>query len=175
MAGFFSRFGKPQAQTPTTPQPGGAPAGGGTEGLAAFFLGDHRSIDQSWASIEKAGGGAETGPLFEAFDKALRRHFAMEEEVMFPAFEQVSGMTGGGPTFVMRSEHEQMRGVLDQMEASLAKGEIDELLDLGDTLLMLIQQHNSKEEGILYPAADGMLGAQWSEMHGQLKGYFDQE
>ena len=90
---------------------------------------------------------------------------------MFPAFEQVSGMTGGGPTFVMRSEHEQMRGVLDQMAAAVAGGDVEEMLDLGDTLLMLVQQHNAKEEGILYPAADGMLGPQWAEMSTKLQGY----
>lgn len=175
MAGFFSRFGKrPQPEPPATPSSAPAAQAGPAEapsGVFDFFMGDHRACDQVWAEIEKDGGGAQTPALFARFEKVLRRHFSMEEEVMFPAFEQMSGMTGGGPTFVMRSEHEQMRGVLDQMAAAVDKGDIEEMLDLGDTLLMLIQQHNAKEEGILYPAADQMLGSQWAELHGRLEGY----
>ena len=172
MAGFFSRFGKKQQPAPpSAPSAAPASAPGPAGGVFDFFMGDHRACDQVWAEIEKEGGGAKTPELFARFDQVLRRHFAMEEEVMFPAFEQVSGMTGGGPTFVMRSEHEQMRGVLDQMAAAIDKGDTEEMLDLGDTLLMLIQQHNAKEEGILYPAADQMLGVQWAQMHETLKGY----
>ena len=175
MAGFFSRFGKQQQPTPPSAPAGPAastPApAAGAAGVFDFFMGDHRACDAVWAEIERDGGGAATPALFARFDAVLRRHFAMEEEVMFPAFEQVSGMTGGGPTFVMRSEHEQMRGVLDQMAAAVAKGDVEEMLDLGDTLLMLVQQHNAKEEGILYPAADGMLGSQWSELRSRLEGY----
>ncbi len=178
MAGFFSRFGKKQQPAPPTPAPGGpgpaeSESAAGPTGVFDFFMGDHRACDAVWAEIEKDGGGAKTPELFARFDQVLRRHFTMEEEVMFPAFEQVSGMTGGGPTFVMRTEHEQMRGVLDQMAAAIGKGEVEEMLDLGDTLLMLIQQHNAKEEGILYPAADGMLGPQWAQLHDTLQGYLD--
>ena len=48
------------------------------------------------------------------FQDALLHHFAMEEEVMFPAFEARTGMTQG-PTAVMRSEHRQMTDLLNRM------------------------------------------------------------
>lgn len=35
--------------------------------------------------------------------------------MLFPAFEAATGMTGGGPTQVMRMEHQQMRGAPTQM------------------------------------------------------------
>jgi hemerythrin-like domain-containing protein len=60
-------------------------------------------------------------------------------------------------------EHEQMRGLLSQMAAA-ARGDVDALIEHGDTLLMLTQQHNVKEEGILYPMAGGQLRAQWPEL-----------
>jgi hemerythrin-like domain-containing protein len=95
----------------------------------------------------------------------------MEEEVLFPAFEQATGMTDGGPTFVMRSEHDQMRGLLEQMETAADGGDRDELIDLGDTLLMLIQQHNQKEEQMLYPLAEQALGADWAKIRERLIEY----
>ena len=80
-------------------------------------------------------------------------------------------MVDAGPTAVMRGEHQQMRGLLDQMGEAAAAGDFDSVLDQGDTLLMLIQQHNVKEEGILYPLADRMLTVQWPALRERLADY----
>ncbi len=85
---------------------------------------------------------------------------------MFPAFEQATGMTSG-PTAVMRMEHEQMRGLLDQIAAAIPAGDYQGVLDLGDTLLMLVQQHNQTEEGMLYPMADSALASEWGSLRAQ--------
>ena len=57
-----------------------------------------------------------------------------------------------------------MRGVLDRMRSAADGGRIDELLDLGDTLLMVVQQHNMKEEGILYPMCEQSLRDTWASL-----------
>ena len=98
----------------------------------------------------------------------MRAHLEMEEQVLFPAFDAAAGMSGGGPTMVMRSEHDQMRDVLRRMGDSAAVGEHDELLDHGDTLLMLVGQHNIKEEQMLYPMAADMLGPDWPALRARL-------
>jgi hemerythrin-like domain-containing protein len=36
---------------------------------------------------------------------------------------------------------------------------------------MLIQQHNRKEEHILYPMSENALGAEWTEIHERLAAY----
>ena len=139
-------------------------------GAVAFFTADHRSCDGLWAAVEEAAEGGDTAKIADAwkrFEAAMRRHFDMEEQVLFPAFEHASGMQGG-PTMVMRMEHQQMRGVLDQMAAAAERGEWDTIVDQGDTLLMLIQQHNAKEEGILYPMAQQHLAPTWTEIAGRL-------
>ena len=92
----------------------------------------------------------------------------MEEEVVFPAFEQTTGMTGG-PTAIMRMEHTQMRGILDQMAADALEGDFESVADHGDTLLMVIQQHNMKEENILYPMVEQHLADQWAQLATQLE------
>ncbi len=141
----------------------------GSPNLRDFFTRDHRACDEAWALLEDALGDsrADCPALWKTFDEAMRRHLAMEEEVMFPAFEQATGMTGG-PTMVMRMEHEQMRALLDDMGRCMQALDHQGTLDRGDTLLMLIQQHNLKEEGMLYPMAAQALDGRWSELTDRL-------
>ena len=141
-------------------------------GVLAFFAADHRACDVLWTSVEAAGEEDDDAAIrsaFSAFDRAMRRHLAMEEEVLFPAFEKATGMVAG-PTRVMRAEHAQMRGLLDQMAAALAS-DPTAVLDTGDTLLMLVQQHNRKEEGMLYPMCDAHLGTDWPAIAASLAAY----
>ena len=118
-------------------------------GLAAFFEQDHRDCDARWADVEELLDTQDVEAArsaWEKFDKGMRRHIAMEEEVMFPAFEAAAQVGGSGPTSVMRMEHKQMIGLLDQIEGAMQSGDAEQALDLGDTLLMLVQQHNIKED-----------------------------
>lgn len=132
--------------------------------ISTFFTDDHRACDAAWTEVERlVDAGDPDGPAaFHRFAAAMERHFRMEEDVLFPAFEAATGMSGG-PTAVMRMEHEQMRGLLRQM-ASAADADPEALLDQGDTLLMLVQQHNVKEEGMLYPMCDVRLGGHEDEL-----------
>ena len=108
----------------------------------------------------KLNGGEETEGkrMMADFIWNMEVHFGREEQILFPAFEQKTGMTGGGPTHVMRAEHEQIRGVLKDMKDSLDRGDYQRIFDQAETMLILIQQHNSKEEQILYPMLDQHLG-----------------
>lgn len=142
-------------------------------GPVPFFTADHRACDALWADIETAldDGRTDLGEDLARFSARMRVHLDMEEQVLFPAFEQATGMQGGGPTAVMRMEHDQLRAVLGRMEALAGEGNWDGLLDEGDTLHMLIQQHNAKEEGILYPMAERVLSAQWGGIAEKLAAY----
>jgi len=73
-----------------------------------------------------------------------------------------------GPTVVMRLEHDQMRAVLEQMGVAADLGQWQQLVDYGDTLMMLVQQHNMKEEGVLLPMAERALGPRWAQLAPQL-------
>lgn len=143
-------------------------------GLAAFFEQDHRDCDARWADVEELLDTADIDtarPAWQKYAAGMHRHMAMEEDILFPAFDARSGMGGGGPTAVMRMEHQQMRGLLDQIGAAVESGDSQEALDIGDTLLMLIQQHNVKEEGMLYPMAQNLLGGEWAALAAQLEKY----
>jgi hemerythrin-like domain-containing protein len=143
-------------------------------GLTAFFEQDHRDCDARWADVEELLDTRDVDaarPAWQKFNAGMRRHIAMEEEVLFPAFESAAKMAGGGPTTVMRMEHQQMRGLLDQIESAMESGDTEQALDIGDTLLMLIQQHNIKEEGMLYPMAENVLADHWSKLAALLEEY----
>jgi len=58
----------------------------------------------------------------------------------------------------MRMEHEQMRELLQAMAHAVAVTNQDDYLGLSETLNMLMQQHNLKEENMLYPMSDRVLG-----------------
>lgn len=121
----------------------------------------HKHCDEIFASAESActnGDWAAGEKAFTLLVDQLETHFGTEEEVLFPAFETATGMTSG-PTEVMRGEHRQMRDLLAQMKDALASRDADAFSGAAETLLILMQQHNMKEENILYPMCDNALGS----------------
>ncbi len=121
---------------------------------------DHRHCDELFAAAETAAAQGRWGRAREDFGRflaAMARHFTMEEDVLFPAFEDRTGMRAG-PTQVMRMEHAQMRELMDGMAQAAEAGDADRFLGLSETLNMLMQQHNLKEENMLYPMSDRTLG-----------------
>lgn len=129
--------------------------------ITGYLSDDHRDCDALFARAEQAvsdGDWASAQGAFAPFSSAMARHFAMEEEVLFPAFEEATGMSGGPPA-VMRMEHEQMRVLLAQLAQAVAAHDQDGYLGDAETLLVMMQQHNMKEEQILYPMSDRALPA----------------
>lgn len=127
--------------------------------LSRFLADEHNHCDDLFAAAENAVADkswtiAQTG--FQRFVDAMQGHFLHEEDVLFPAFETRTGMSGG-PTQVMREEHRQMNGVFAAMRDALAQQDGSGYLGLSETLLMLMRQHNLKEENILYPMAERAL------------------
>lgn len=128
--------------------------------VAEFLAAEHRQCDDEFAAAEQAAYAADLTACrlhFQQFQAAMDRHFRKEEDALFPAFEQATGSTMG-PTRVMRLEHQQIRDALAEMSNALANSDLEEYLGQAETLLILTQQHNIKEEQILYPMCDDILG-----------------
>ncbi len=131
---------------------------------------DHQLCDESFTVAEAAVAKVnwdEAGQHFAEFMKSMTLHLRKEEEVLFPAFEAETGQSGG-PTQVMRMEHEQMRSLFKEMEAAVARRDSDEYLGLSETLLTLMQQHNIKEEQVLYPMMDQALAGRREQLLARL-------
>lgn len=130
--------------------------------LSSFLANEHNHCDELFAQAENAVADHDwprAGSAFQQFMESTQRHFAHEEDVVFPAFETQTGMHGG-PTKVMRGEHQQMSQVMTAMREALAKQDGNGYLGFSETLLMLMRQHNLKEENILYPMTDQALAGQ---------------
>ncbi len=128
--------------------------------IGSFLGQDHQDCDEQYLLAE-AHAGSGNWPAaeldFAAVAKVLEQHMQMEEQIMFPALEAAIG-SNYGPTAVMRSEHQQLRQIVGRMSESIAQRNTDAFFDDADTLRMLLRQHNLKEESILYPMAERVLG-----------------
>lgn len=128
-------------------------------GLTAGLAEHHKHCDEDFAAAEdaaRAGDWDRCGAAFDQFRREIEGHFAAEEEILFPGFERRTGSVAG-PARVMRMEHAQMRSLLDQMAATVAARDAVGFSGNAETLLIMMQQHNLKEENILYPMCDRTL------------------
>jgi iron-sulfur cluster repair protein YtfE (RIC family) len=130
-----------------------------TSAITDSFTDDHRRCDQLLAETEARVGAKDwlaAGLAVRDLGAALERHFALEEETLFPALAQVFKVAEQ-PIEIMVAEHTQMRSLLADLDAAAVDRDQAGLLGILETLHFLIQQHNFKEEGVLYPMADGAL------------------
>jgi hemerythrin-like domain-containing protein len=89
----------------------------------------------------------------------LQRHIVWEEELLFPVWEEKTGMVEDGPTPVMRFEHEQIKKLLEAIHQKVEQQNLETDQD-EQALLNLLSSHNRKEERALYPAIDNVTNAE---------------
>jgi regulator of cell morphogenesis and NO signaling len=82
-----------------------------------------------------------------------------EEDLLFPMWEEKTGMVEDGPTPVMRFEHSQIRQYLDAIHHKVAGRNPDTDRE-EQALLQVLGSHNRKEERALYPAIDYVTSAE---------------
>lgn len=127
--------------------------------LSAIMTHDHRECDVKFEHIEEAVSNkdfAKAEQLFIQWKKVNLRHFDIEETILFPETVNAMGMKIP-PIMVMEMEHQQIKNCINQMEAALSQKNGDDFLGFADTCMIMIQQHNMKEEQILYPMIDNAL------------------
>jgi iron-sulfur cluster repair protein YtfE (RIC family) len=131
------------------------------ESISTYMQQDHVVIDgiaqqavaaaeaRDWAGLTRHGA---------EFLRRLRLHIEVEEQVLFPVFEQRTGMVAAGPSKVMRIEHEQMRPIMAQMEAAAAAQDGPGYRGAAKALFDILLPHNQKEEQMMYPMLDEAAG-----------------
>lgn len=85
--------------------------------ITLFYTDDHEQLDgYFWKFQElKRQDYAQAKEYFKKFKFGLQRHIVWEEEILYPLFEKKTGMRDGGPTFVMREEHRQIKDLLEEV------------------------------------------------------------
>jgi hemerythrin-like domain-containing protein len=144
------------------------------ETFNSYLSENHRQCDHELAELEQAISSKDWSTVQERFNTFMLStltHFEREETILFPPFEDASGSYEGGPTSCMRSEHEQMRELLSQMKEGCERKDQEHFFGLTETYMILVQQHNSKEEQVLYNMAEQLLGPQMELLITKMKGY----
>ena len=134
------------------------------ETISAFYEQDHDRLDELFKTFQKLKWSdfAIAKEAFKAFKFGLQRHIVWEEDVLFPLWEEKTGMSEGGPTFVMRAEHRQIGQQLEAIHGKVTEQNPDSDQE-EQALLDLLGSHNMKEERVLYPALDQLASAEERE------------
>src|SRR3989338_5167911 len=123
--------------------------------IKSYFQRDHERLDNLFKEFQvtKACDIDSARKRFENFRRGLEQHMALEENILFPLFESKTGMKYGGPTQVMRMEHDQLKTLLKSLDEKMKQEEPGDD-DQEAALIGLLAQHNHKEENILYSMID---------------------
>lgn len=128
--------------------------------ITDFLQTDHRRLDSIFERFQgalKDGRWDDASTAFSEFSLGLRRHIKAEEEILFPAFEEKTGMVDAGPTFVMKMEHTEIKELLDRITGATAAKDASTAANATIGLYNILADHNMKEEHILYPESDAFL------------------
>lgn len=128
------------------------------ESIKIYFEADHDRLDELFRNFQKLKrvDYPKAKGFFKEFKFGLQRHIVWEEEILFPLFEQKTGLIDNGPTQVMRIEHRQIGEYLEAIHKKVQKQDPDSDEE-EQMLLSLLSVHNQKEENILYPAIDTVI------------------
>lgn len=124
------------------------------ESIAEFMSRDHDRLDSIFSEFQRDPDGEKAQEVFRRFEGGLRAHMDWEEEILFPPFEEKTGMRNSGPTAVMRREHEQIKQLLETIRGRIGKPGVTEPVK---NLAQVLAVHNQKEENVLYPWMDQSL------------------
>ena len=125
--------------------------------ITALYAEDHDRLDELFKTFQtsKRSDFAKAKEAYKEFKIGLQRHIVWEEELLFPMWEEKTGMVEDGPTPVMRFEHEQIKQLLDAIHRKVESQDLTSDQE-EQALLNLLGSHNRKEERALYPAIDNV-------------------
>ncbi len=132
------------------------------ETITACMQNDHVDIDriaERVAAAATAGDHAGLEREGTLFLQRLERHIEVEENLLFPAFEERTGMTAAGPSVQMREEHVEMQEPLRRMREAVAANDAAGWQRASKALFEMLVPHNQKEEQMMYPMLDDAMGA----------------
>ena len=130
------------------------------------------AVDEAASQIAACGTTPDTLAVladFRAFlDGPIARHFKQEEVALFPPLEAVIGAEGG-PTAVMRHEHQELYAAFDEwrrlateaaaLPVGATPGSALELQRVSRQIGSYLGQHIHKEDNVLLPMCHRFLPA----------------
>lgn len=145
------------------------------DSVTAYLSDDHDRLDalldEAVALVERADLDAAATTVVR-FRAGLERHIRLEDQVLFPLFERLTGHRG--PIEVMHREHRLIERALAAMASALDARDAAAFREHRDELLAVLEPHNEKEEAVIYPMVDDRLGEpERSRMAAELRRFGD--
>ena len=130
-----------------------------TNSILEFMGKDHDRLDELFKEFRQVvySDKNKAKNLFHDFKTGLQRHIIWEEDLLFPVFDDKTGMHDTGPTAVMRTEHKHIKGFLEEINDELVNGAAAGIENTAKELVAVLTNHNNKEESILYQWIDESL------------------
>jgi iron-sulfur cluster repair protein YtfE (RIC family) len=129
--------------------------------VQAPFTDDHDRLDHLLDTYRrlKRTDFPRAKEAFREFKFGLQRHIIWEESILFPLFEDKTGIRDGGPTAAMRAEHREIGRCLEALHDKVRAHDLESDRE-EQVLFETLFAHNHKEENVLYPAIDQLLSAE---------------
>lgn len=105
---------------------------------------------------------------FQEMATHMKRHMAIEDEVLYPAYE-ASTDAPQGPTTALREEHRQLQRLVLDMARLLQTSDSEQVLDGLQHLERQMLKHHEKEEDIFLPMASHILSEKREEIIAKIK------
>ncbi|QQG44602.1 MAG: hemerythrin domain-containing protein [Candidatus Roizmanbacteria bacterium] len=120
-----------------------------------FMSRDHDRLELIFKKYEKLRQNKSSSATksFSQFKRGLEQHIVWEEEILFPLFEDKTGIKQDGPIQVMCQEHKDIKNYLAKIINKIEKEDF-KTEELENQLIAILSDHNHKEEMILYPWID---------------------
>lgn len=105
--------------------------------------------------------------VFRELVAYLKQHMAVEEEVLYPAYE-ATAHAPQGPTRALREEHDQIVRLFRDMAAVIKTRDSEHVIDCLSHLEYQMVKHHEKEEDIFLPMASQILDDKREEISQKL-------
>ena len=123
---------------------------------------DHRKVKNLFARYESAGDFSTKHLIAEQVFTELALHAQLEENVFYPAYDEMTGKNGTQLVADSRLAHEHVRELMIELQGI----DLDEAafeVKFHD-LMGIVREHVAEEENAMFPEAEQMLADQLEEL-----------
>ena len=116
---------------------------------------------EDWATVDR---------VIRELVTHLKRHMALEEEVLFPAYE-ATPHAPQGPTTALRAEHDDIVRLIRDTARVIRTRDSEPVLECLVQLDARMIKHHEKEEDIFLPMASHILDSRRDELLRELQAF----
>ena len=124
-----------------------------------WLIHEHREYEDLLRECQTLAGSGDWEKAAQRVNDLIAvfsRHREMEERILFPVYEEFTGIRGG-PTRHLSQEHKLIERMLENLARSLERRDADEFLEASVPLGKAMALHHEKEEDFFLPMAGHVL------------------